>query len=72
MGGSCVLWLYGVGREHSVLLGSAVKGGGVEMREEGGREEVSVFEVSGVRGVAVQCIDDTKRCDCGGGFLGRN
>ncbi len=33
-------------------------------------ENLSIFEVSGIRGVAVKCIDITKNSDCEGSLPG--
>ena len=35
-------------------------------------ESLSVFEVGGMRGVAVKCIDITQNSDCEGSILGYN
>ncbi len=34
--------------------------------------DLSIFEVGGMRGVAVKCIDITKNSDCEGSFLNYN
>ncbi len=34
--------------------------------------DLSIFEVSGMRGVAVKCVDITKNIDCEGGLLTYN
>ncbi len=35
-------------------------------------EDLSVFEVGGMRGVAVKCIDITENSDCEGSLLSHN
>ena len=42
----------------------------VEVRRE--LVTLSVFDVSGIRGVAVKCLDITKNSDCEGSWRGYN
>ena len=46
------------------------RGSTVEVRRE--LVSLSVFDVSGIRGVAVKCLDITKNSDCEGSWRGYN
>ncbi len=51
---------------------SAVKVCGSTIKLTVKLEDLSVFEVGGMRGVAVKCIDITKNSDCEGSLLSHN
>ncbi len=51
---------------------AAVKGGGSTIKVPLKLEDLSVFEVGGMRGVAVKCIDITQNSDCEGSLLSHN
>ncbi len=51
---------------------SAVKVCGSSIKLPLKLEDLSVFEVGGMRGVAVKCIDITQNSDCEGSLLSHN
>ncbi len=55
-----------------MLFKSAVKVCGATIKLPLKLEDLSVFEVGGMRGVAVKCIDMTQNSDCEGSLLSNN
>ncbi len=54
------------------LIKSAVKVCGSTIKLPLKLVDLSIFEVGGMRGVAVKCIDITKNSDCEGSLLNYN
>ena len=52
------------------MFKSAVKVCGSTIKLPLKLDDLSIFEVGGMRGVAVKCIDITQNPDCEGGLLG--
>ncbi len=55
-----------------MFVKSAVKVCGSTIKLTLKLEDLSVFEVGGMRGVAVKCIDITQNSDCEGSLLSHN
>ncbi len=55
-----------------MFVKSAVKVGGSTIKLPLKLEDLSEFEVGGMRGVAVKCIDITQNSDCEGSLLSHN
>ena len=54
------------------MFKSAVKVCGSTIKLPLKLDDLSIFEVGGMRGVAVKCIDITQNPDCEGSILGYN